>query len=198
MGEPLTLKKAITIKLKDPDCKVTFEPGGAVRFKPAPATKLEQLALARAAREKLPEKLAQRKQGKRNRRAGNTFMCTIANILKQWWEHASRGLQSRDGSEFADVEGTDWWVEAKWQKKPSLFGTHDQCVEAQNWTTVGKGKKKKRVKRKHPDTRPRLIVLKRFGDGVTYWCCEQEEFLRLMKAEQDLEKLLALGYEVPE
>lgn len=118
--------------------------------------------------------------GKRSRRKGNSFMCQIANALKPLFPQARRGLQSRDGSEFADVEGTPYWIECKDQKRPSLFGAHRQAVEAQE-----------------NDDRPRLLILKQFGNGTPYWCCEQEQFLELLQAKADLEKLLELGYEVP-
>lgn len=199
MNAPANFKRPVKIKLKDPECVVEFtsRKSCTVNTKDAPLSDHDNRRAIQLATALLDEKLEQRRQGKRNREAGNAFMRKIANHLKRWWTHARRGLQSRDGSEFADIEGTDWWVECKWVKKPSLFGTHDQCVQAQTSTTVGKGKEKQLVPRENPDTRPRLIVLKRFDDGVTYWCCEEEQFLELLQAKADLEKLLELGYEVP-
>lgn len=119
-------------------------------------------------------------QGRRARQKGNEFMRRVANLLKPLYPNARRGLQSRDGSEFADVEGTPFWIECKDQKRPSLFGAHRQAAEAQE-----------------ADDRPILLILKQFGNGTPYWCFQEPQALELLQAQADLRKFLALGYEVP-
>lgn len=122
------------------------------------------------------------KRGRRNRRAGNAFQCQIARDLKALYPEARRGLQSRDGSEFADVEGTPWWVECKYHASIAVFRFLEQCIRDQTTRAVGRGKARKRVPREQPDERPRLLVLKEVGNGTPLACVEWPVFLEMLEA----------------
>lgn len=51
--------------------------------------------------------------GRTRRKKGHAYECTVANYLKAIYPDAKRGLQSRDGAEAADVEGTPLFIECK-------------------------------------------------------------------------------------
>lgn len=55
--------------------------------------------------------------GKTRRKKGHAYECTVANYLKAIYPDAKRGLQSRDGAEAADVEGTPLFIECKRRHK---------------------------------------------------------------------------------
>ncbi len=59
--------------------------------------------------------------GKMARRKGASFEREIADMLRDVWAGAKRGLgQARSAKEVCDVEGTPWWLELKCKQKPNI------------------------------------------------------------------------------
>lgn len=75
------------------------------------------------------------KQGRSNKRKGKVGERAVANAFKDRWpyhcKHARRGLQDRDGSEAADVEGVPGlFVEVKKMKQANVREALRQAIEA--------------------------------------------------------------------
>lgn len=68
--------------------------------------------------------------GKSQRTKGHAFERAIAARLRGVYPHSRRGLQSRDGSNAPDVDGTPWWIECKKGKAPSAYGAIAQADAA--------------------------------------------------------------------
>lgn len=69
--------------------------------------------------------------GRKSRNKGATFERWLANVLKRIWPGAKRGIgQTRSAGEVADVEGTDYWVEAKRHKRCNIRAAWRQACEA--------------------------------------------------------------------
>tara|TARA_R100000008_G_C3576219_1_gene165463 strand:- start:1144 stop:1467 length:324 start_codon:yes stop_codon:yes gene_type:complete len=69
--------------------------------------------------------------GKRSRDKGARFERSCAEFFKRWYPKAKRGVgQSQSGDNGADVEGTDYWIEAKVGSRPNIQGAYDQAFEA--------------------------------------------------------------------
>ena len=75
---------------------------------------------------------------KMSRVKGATFERVLANLFKQMWPTAKRGIgQTRSASEVPDVDGTPFWVEAKHWKKTTRTGlrkAYQQAVDANRTT----------------------------------------------------------------
>jgi hypothetical protein len=71
--------------------------------------------------------------GTRSRRKGHNFERELANIFKARFPglDIKRGLgQTRCGSECADVEMPDFWIEAKRGKRTNVKAALEQAIEA--------------------------------------------------------------------
>ena len=70
-------------------------------------------------------------RGRRSNQKGNRGERELANLLKEWWPDARRGLkQCRRGYEEADVTNTPFWWEAKWYKSFAFFRHLRQAEKA--------------------------------------------------------------------
>lgn len=89
------------------------------------------------------------KGGKASRNKGHDYERDVANYLKPLYPGAKRGLQSRDGAEAADVEGTPLFIECKRHRKISgaLTLYRKACEDAAS----------------DPEGRPAVLVLKEDG-----------------------------------
>lgn len=86
--------------------------------------------------------------GKASQRKGARGEREAASLLRQFYPDAKRGLQQRrDANEAPDVTGTPFWVEVKWQKRPSIHAAYEQAKAA-------------------TDGRPVLIMTKRPRESV--------------------------------
>ncbi|TPV96208.1 MAG: hypothetical protein B7733_05730 [Myxococcales bacterium FL481] len=102
------------------------------------------------------------KRGRSSRRRGHDFEREIARKYRSAGFEARRGIQSRDGDEAADVEGTPWWVETKYSsvRHPNPVAAFRQATEA-------------------TDGRPPIVWTKLAG-GDTLVTMSDEEFWRLI------------------
>ena len=66
-------------------------------------------------KKKLPTE-EQSRRGRGNRNKGKVYERKIANFYKELGFPAKRTIQSRQGYEGCDVQGTPWWVECKHTK----------------------------------------------------------------------------------
>lgn len=100
--------------------------------------------------------------GRRSRTKGASFERWVANRLKPYYPNAKRGIgQARSSSEVSDVEGTDFWIECKRHKKPSIPAAWKQAEEA-------------------TDGRPLLVVTKA-DQGPVLVTMSLDEFCLLLK-----------------
>jgi hypothetical protein len=68
--------------------------------------------------------------GASQRRKGHNYEREIARVFREIYPGARRGLQYRDGSEAADVEGTPFHIECKRGKAISVFAALKQAEAA--------------------------------------------------------------------
>lgn len=65
------------------------------------------------------------------RRKGHDFERRVARDLREIWPEAKRGFQSRGGTKEApDVDGTDYYIECKHEKKPDRGAAWNQADDA--------------------------------------------------------------------
>lgn len=73
--------------------------------------------------------------GKLSRNKGATFERLVANMLKEVYSNARRGVgQTQSSGNGADVEGTPFWVECKHGKQPNIRAAYKQAIEARKET----------------------------------------------------------------
>lgn len=69
--------------------------------------------------------------GKSQRDKGARGEREAAKLLARIWPNAKRGLQqARAANEAPDVTGTPYWVECKWQQRPSILAAFEQANKA--------------------------------------------------------------------
>lgn len=70
-------------------------------------------------------------RGRRNRRKGHDFERDVAKRHRDCgFVGAKRGLQTREGGEAPDVDGTPYWIECKAGARPNIVGAYQQAVAA--------------------------------------------------------------------
>lgn len=90
--------------------------------------------------------------GKRARQKGQELQRTVANHLKPHYPEAASNSQYRGArKDGADVEGTPYWIEAKWRKDGSVFTAYKQAL---------------RDKKAHRDSRPVLVATTRNNEPL--------------------------------
>jgi Holliday junction resolvase len=100
--------------------------------------------------------------GKMQRDKGHNFEREMANILKEVFPNAKRGIgQARSASEVPDVDGTPFWVECKRGRMPNVRAAIRQAQEA-------------------TDGRPYLVVV-RDDYAPAFVTMSLETFLDLMR-----------------
>lgn len=71
------------------------------------------------------------KRGRSNRTKGHSFEREVAQLFRELWPEAKRGLQTRGGSKEApDVDGTPFFIEAKRGKKTNIKAALEQAYVA--------------------------------------------------------------------
>jgi len=76
---------------------------------------------------------------KLSRVKGATWERKLANILKEVWPSAKRGIgQTRAASEVADIDGVPFWVEAKHWKKTTRGNLTKAMAQAKTANNTGK------------------------------------------------------------
>jgi len=66
--------------------------------------------------------------GSAQRTKGHNWEREVAIRLRDLWPNAKRGIQTRDGGEALDVEGTPFAVECKVGARPNIQAAIDQAI----------------------------------------------------------------------
>lgn len=117
-------------------------------------------------------------RGRAAKRKGAAFERRVANILRDVFPEARRGIgQARNANEVPDVDGTPYWIEAKNRNRVDVEAAFVQAEQAAEEAAIGLGKQK----------RPPIVIWKETNRKAIYVSCKLWVlFETLLGAQTDL------------